>query len=285
MREGDEVAGAPSPCHAHPPKPLLLSRTPCPAAALTCTSESRILPASLRRSAAPRYCCRWKELSRVLICSALKAVRSRRPLLPPGSAGPEHSALPSGAACPAPQDRPPAPGHRGEGEKGQLGPGISGVSAHLQAASAQLHLGGALRVAQGPSVLLLLAAREHQHAPTAAVTCSRGARQALPAPAASPVPRAGRLLLAPLAQTRAGARAGLVARGGCSVRGALGRALEGLTALGQPLHRERGLGHPALFRRCREGVCRGARLLLYTSSPGGKPCLCKYTSKGQISII
>lgn len=83
----------------------------------------------------------------MLICSALKAVRSRRPLLPPGSSGPEHSAPPSGGACPAPQDRPPAPGDRGEAEKGQRGPGISGVPARLQAASAQLRLVGALRVA------------------------------------------------------------------------------------------------------------------------------------------
>lgn len=99
----DEVTRAPSPV----PRARRAA-----AAALTCTSESRILPASLRRSAAPRYCCRWKELSRVLSCSALKAVRSRRPPRPPGSSGPEHSAPPSGGGCPAPPGRPPAPGER-----------------------------------------------------------------------------------------------------------------------------------------------------------------------------
>lgn len=119
-------------------------------------------------------------------------------------------------------------------------------------------------------------------APTAAVTCSRGCCQALPAPAAFP----GAFLLAPLAQAGAGARGRLAARGqgGCSAWGALCGALGGLAALGQPLHGERGLGHPALFRGCREGGCRRARLL-YTASPPGKRCLCKYTSKSQISII
>lgn len=84
------------------------------AAPLTCTSERRILPASCRRSAAPRYCCRWKELSRVLICSALNAVRSRRPPRPHGSSGPAHSGPSSGTA---PDGLPPAPGHRDKEEE------------------------------------------------------------------------------------------------------------------------------------------------------------------------
>lgn len=58
--------------------------------------------------------------------------------------------------------------------------------------------------------------------PTAAepvITCCWGGRQALPASAASPGPRAGGLLLTPLAQ--ATLRAGPVAHRGYSVRGAL----------------------------------------------------------------
>lgn len=81
-----------------------------PAPALTCTSDRRILPASCRRSAAPRYCCRWKELSRVLICSALNAVRSRRP--PRGSSPPS-----SATGCPAPDGLPPAPGDSDRDER------------------------------------------------------------------------------------------------------------------------------------------------------------------------
>lgn len=59
----------------------------------------------------------------MLSCSALKAVRSRRPPLPPASSAPE----PSG--CPAPHGRSPAPGDGGERGRGQPGPGTAGVPA------------------------------------------------------------------------------------------------------------------------------------------------------------
>lgn len=127
------------------------------------------------------------------------------------------------------------------------------------------------------------AALPSQSEPVAAVTCSGGCCRRLPAaPAAFP----GAFLLAPFAQSRFGAW-GEPAAGGrrrCSARGALGGTPGGLAALGQPLHRERGLSHPAAFWSCPEVECREGRLL-YTSSPGGKRCLCKYTSKSQISII
>lgn len=164
----------PSPCHGPcpsrgPSRGLCPPSCPAQAPPLTCTSESPILPASRRRSAAPRYCCRWKELSRVLSCSALKAVRSRRPPpRPPGSSGPEHSGPPSGGGCSAPHGRSPAPGKKEE--RGQRGLGTAWVPARLlrfRANTTQLVLSRNPGVAQGPSVLPV-PAPEHRYAPTAA---------------------------------------------------------------------------------------------------------------------
>lgn len=53
----------------------------------------------------------------MLICSALNAVRSRRPPRPQGSSGPGHSGPSSGTGCPAPDGLPPAPGDRDEEER------------------------------------------------------------------------------------------------------------------------------------------------------------------------
>lgn len=250
------------------------------AAPLTCTSERRILPASCRRSAAPRYCCRWKELSRVLICSALNAVRSRRPPRPHGSSGPAHSGPSSGTA---PDGLPPAPGHRDKEEERRVSqaraPRGEPPPPPPRAATAQWRLPGKAGSAPDPP-------RPAREPRLSRGTCGGSGRPALPAPAACPVPvpRARRPLRAPLALAEAGAGAGPVARGRCSVWGALGGALESLAALGQPFHGERGLSHRASFRRCREGGTEHGPLL-YSATPGGKRCLCKYTSKGQISII
>lgn len=89
----------------------------------------------------------------MLSCSALKAVRSRRPPLPPGSSGPGHSGSPSGGGCSAPHGCSPAPGDRVEGERGQPGPGNAGVPARLpglRAATARLVFSPALGAAQVP---------------------------------------------------------------------------------------------------------------------------------------
>lgn len=58
------------------------------------------------------------------ICSALNAVRSRRPPLPAASSG--LSGPPSSWGRPAVRGRSPAPGDGGEGERGQPGPGPEG---------------------------------------------------------------------------------------------------------------------------------------------------------------
>lgn len=70
----------------------------------------------------------------MLSCSALNAVRSRRPPLPPGSSGPEHSGPPSGGGCSAPHGRPPAPGERekgvSQGQEPRVCPFASGQPLH-----------------------------------------------------------------------------------------------------------------------------------------------------------
>jgi hypothetical protein len=49
----------------------------CQPTHLTCTSDSCISRASFLRSRGPRYWCCWKELSKALTCSVVKAVRTR----------------------------------------------------------------------------------------------------------------------------------------------------------------------------------------------------------------
>lgn len=252
-----------------------------PRAPLTCTSERRILPASCRRSAAPRYCCRWKELSRVLICSALNAVRSRRPPRPHGSSATGHSAPSSGTGCPAPDGLPPAPGDSDKDER------VSQVRAPRGEPPPPLRPREPPRSDAFPGPGVSQSRRPPPGSPRLSRcrgTCG-GSGRSLPAPAACSVPRARGLLLTPLAPPEAGAGAGPLAPGRCSAWRALGGALESLAALGQPFHGERGLSHPALFRRWREGGIGKHGPLLYTAARGGKRCLCKYTSKGQISIM